>query len=192
MAVKLDTLKKLSKREKYAVLTALIFICVFIVFQFVAVPAVKKKHRLERTLVSSIKRLDEMVESKAEYDTLKKRTEMNEARFSTRDKNFTLTSFVNGLAEKAGIKNMIAYMKPSSSAVNATRNKISRVEMKLKAVPLKELISFLHMIETSENMVFLKKISISKEGRGKQQINAVLHLETIEIGNISIAAGIKR
>ncbi len=72
MAVKLDILKKLSRREKYAVLTAVVFICVFVIFQFVAVPAVKKKSRLKRTLITNMKKLDEMVELKAEYDTIKK------------------------------------------------------------------------------------------------------------------------
>jgi general secretion pathway protein M len=53
--------------------------------------------------------------------------------------------------------------------------------MKLQAITLEQLTTYLYKIETSKNNVFIKRISITKTGKQEQFINAVLHVETIEI-----------
>ena len=53
--------------------------------------------------------------------------------------------------------------------------------MKLDAITLEQLTQYLYGVETSENMVDVKKISISKKDKTQGLLTAVLQVETIEI-----------
>jgi general secretion pathway protein M len=53
--------------------------------------------------------------------------------------------------------------------------------MKLDAITLEQLTNYLYKIETSKNMVEVKKISISKKDKKQRLINAVLQVETYEL-----------
>ena len=72
-------------------------------------------------------------------------------------------------------------MKPSKKAQKNSPYKLSRVEMKLDAITLEQLTNFLYGVETSQNMVDIKKISISKKDKKQGLITAVLQVETMEI-----------
>ncbi|KKK54471.1 hypothetical protein LCGC14_3084410, partial [marine sediment metagenome] len=95
--------------------------------------------------------------------------------------DYTLFSFLDRLAGEAGIKDRIAYMKPSTSTTTNGRYKISSVEMKLESISLEELVTYLYKTETSKNLVNIKRISISKTGTEREFLNAILHVETFEI-----------
>jgi len=121
-----------------------------------------------------------MTALKSEYNTIKKRTELSKLRFEKREKGFTLFSFLDKLTGKAGIKNHVIYMKPSTSVQKNSPFKISQVEMKLQGLTLKQLTSYLHMVETSKNLANIKRLSISKTGKQEGFIDAVLQVETAE------------
>jgi general secretion pathway protein M len=72
-------------------------------------------------------------------------------------------------------------MKPSKKAQKNSPYKISRVEMKLEAISLEQLANYLYGIETSQNMVDITKISISKKDKKQGLLTAVLQVETVEI-----------
>ena len=172
--------KKLARREKYSIYALSGVICLFVVFQFIVFPFLDKKERLERTLQAKTDILEKMTALQSEYNTIKKRTELSKSRFAKRDTGFTLFSFLDKLTGKAGIKNHVTYMKPSTSVQKNSSFKISQVEMKLQGLTLQQLTSYLHMVETSKNMVNIKRLSISKTGKIENLIDAVLQVETAE------------
>jgi general secretion pathway protein M len=71
-------------------------------------------------------------------------------------------------------------MKPSKTVQKNSNYKISRVEMKLDAITLEQLATYLYGVETSKNMVMVKKVSISKKEKQQGFINVVLQVETVE------------
>lgn len=170
----------LNKREKYSIYAASGFICLFILIQFVIFPFLDKSERLKRTLQAKTKSLGEIILLKTEYETIKKNFELSKISVATREKGFSLFSFLDTLAGETGIKDQITYMKPSTSAQKNSPYKISLVEMKLQAITLEQLIAYLHRVETSENMVNVKRISITKTTSPEGFINTVLKVETIE------------
>ncbi len=85
------------------------------------------------------------------------------------------------VAGQTGVKEHITYMKPSISGQKENSYKISSVEMKLQAVSMAQLTAYLYMVETSRNMVRIKRISISKTGKHEGFIDAVLQVETLVI-----------
>lgn len=171
---------KLSRREKYSIYAVSSIICLIVLIQFIS-PFIEKRKRLIRAIPVKSGQLEEIQLLKLKYDAMNKESELAKVQFSKREKGFTLFSFLDKLSDKAGIKNNIVYMKPSTSADKNTGYKTSVVAMKLQAITLKELTSFLHMVETSKNIVYITRLSISKTGKKKPFINALLQVETSEI-----------
>ena len=172
--------KKLTKREKYTIYALSGAILLFILFQFIVFPSIDKRKRLKRTLQVKEDALLEMITLKSDYDAIEKRTNLAKIRFENREKGFTLFSFLDRLTGKARIKEYVTYMKPSTTVQKNNLSKISQVEMKFKGLTLQQLTTYLHMVETSENMVNIKRLSISKTGKQEGFLDAVLQVETVE------------
>ena len=177
----LNKLKNLNKREKYAVYAASGLIAFFLLIQVIISPIINKRERLTRALQAKTKILEEMRILQSEYGIIGERAGLSKKRFQARSNDFTLFSFLDRLADKSGIKNHITYMKPSTSAREKSGYKVSKVEMKLQSITLKQLTAYLHGVETSKNVVSIKRISIVKTGIKEGYVNAVLQIETVEI-----------
>lgn len=177
----LNKLKNLNKHQKYAVYAASGLIALFILIQVIISPIISKSERLTRTLQAKTKTLEEMRILQSEYAIIREKAVTYKKRFEARNKDFTLFSFLDRLADKSGIKNHITYMKPSTSAREKSGYKVSKVEMKLQGITLKQLTSYLHGVETSKNIVSIKRISIVKTGIKEGYVNVVLQIETVEI-----------
>jgi len=172
--------KKLTKREKYIIYALSGVILLFILIQFIVFPSIDKRKRLKRTLQAKEDALLEMIALKSEYDAIEKRANLAKVSFENREKGFTLFSFLDRLTGKARIKEYVTYMKPSTTVQKNSSLKISQVEMKLQGLTLQQLTTYLHMVETSKNMVLVKRLSISKTGKQEGFVDAVLQVETVE------------
>lgn len=170
-------LKRLNQRETYAVLAAAAFVILFVVLQFGVFPMLDWRERTERSLRLKESQLADIQLMKAEYDSLKNTGELWKEKIGKRPRGFTLFSFMDELAGKAGVD--IAYMKPSTSKSKDSPFTTSKVELKLSGITLKQLTPFLHMVETSENMVFIRRISITRTG-DDAFVDVVLQAETFE------------
>jgi len=171
----------LNRREKYAVYTAAGLIVLFLLIQFAVFPTIDKRDRLKRILQVKTEILHEMFDLKSEYDTIQNQEELSKGLFSDRKKGFRLFSFLDRLAGETGIKDHIAYMKPSNSIQKDGPFKISMVEMKLQEISLQKLTDYLYSIETSKDMVTVRRASFVKKAGGPGAIDAVLQVETVDI-----------
>ena len=106
--------------------------------------------------------------------------QLNQGRVSKRHTGFTLNSFLVQVAGQVGIKDRISSLKPSKTVQKNSNYKISRVEMKLDAITLEQLTAYLHGVETSTNMVLVKKLSVSKKDKKQGLINVIMQVETVE------------
>ncbi len=173
--------KQLTRREKHSLYAASGIICLFIIMQFIVLPVFDKQDRLKRSLEVKTKILQDMINLKSEHDAIIQTTALSKVHFENREKGFTLFSFLDKLSGKAGLKDHITYMKPSTTVQKNSPYKTSQVEMKLRGLTLQQLTVYLHMVETSKNMVNVKRLSISKTGKQEGFIDAVLQVETSEI-----------
>ena len=173
-------IKKLAKRERYAVYALSGAILLFLLIRLIVFPSIDKRKRLKRILQVKENEILEMITLKSEYNALEKRTNLAKVHFENREQGFTLFSFLDSLTGKARIKEYVTYMKPSSTVQKDNSYKISQVEMQLKGLTLKQLTNYLHMVETSKNMVHIKRLSISKTGKQEGFVDAVLQVETVE------------
>ncbi len=172
---------KLNKRERYAIMMGVGVVGIFLIVQFIIEPIFSKTEQKKKTLQTKSVMLEQMRQWQAQYDGLTQKANVSKSRFRNRQKGFTLYSFLNRLTGEAGIKDRLSYMKPSKKVLKNSPYKLSRVEMKLDAVTLEQLTNYLYKVETSKNMVDIKKISISKKDKKQGLITAVLQVETVEI-----------
>ncbi len=172
-------LNRLNKRERYAIFAAAAFVLLFVVVEFIVAPIMDRQQRLETAIRQKQATLTDMQRMKLEYEALKNENERFKRNFSDRPEGFTLFSFLDALAGEAGVKDNIAYMKPSKSRPKNSPYNLSMVELKLQEINIKQLTPYLHMIETSKNMVFIRRISITKTGK-EGMIDAILQVETFE------------
>ena len=171
----------MNKRERLAIMLAAGVIGIFLVVTFIVEPFISKTDQLKKSLHDKAVMLEQMRQLQSEYGKLTQKAEVSKALFSRRQKGFKLFSFLDQLAGEAGIKDRISYMKPSTKVQKNSPYKISRVEMKLDAITLKQLTTYLYGVETSKNMVDIKRISISKKDKKQGLLTAVLQVETVEI-----------
>lgn len=172
---------KLNKREKISVAAAGAAIVIFLMLQLLVFPLMDKNERLTRNIAT---RQQELVQIKALQDQYRQSAEKAEAmqrRLKARRRGFTLFSFLEALAGQTGVKARIAYMKPSSTTLKDSGYRVSLVEMKLQDVTMSQLLAYLHGIETSRDMISIKRLSISKGEKNKDLLNTVFQVETVEM-----------
>jgi general secretion pathway protein M len=170
---------KLARREKYFVLVALFSIGTFLLFQFLIFPFFEARERIKRGVGTKESALKEMIRLSSEYQRYRRGSRSIGQLIVSRKKGFTLFSFLEMAAGEAGVKTYIKYMKPSTSPGTGPY-KESLVEMKLEAITLPQLISYLYRIESPNSLVSIKRISIKENKKGSGYLDTILQVMTLE------------
>lgn len=170
---------KLARREKYFVLFALCFISVFLLFTLVIGPFFENRDRMQMEVEKKEKQLEEMALLSAEYASLRDDTQRIERVLAKRKTGFTLFSYLENAAGKAQIKDHIEYMKPSTSKGNESY-KESLIELRLETLNLKDLISYLYLIEDPENLIMVKRLSVKGNTKEPGYLDAVMQVMTYQ------------
>ncbi|MBC2713497.1 MAG: type II secretion system protein M [Desulfosarcina sp.] len=172
---------KLNKREKIGVAAAAVAIVIFLVMQVLVFPLFDKNAQLSRTLATRQQELEQIRLLQAEYRKTAQKAEQAQRHLKTRKRGFTLFSFLDTLAGQTGVKSHIAYMKPTTTTQKDSPYRLSMVEMKLQEITMSQLLAYLHGIETSRDMIAIKRLSISKGEQKADLINTVFQVETLEM-----------
>ena len=169
---------KLAKREKYFISIGVGGLAIFFFFQLLIFPFFDKRERLRRGVEAKEEGLRDILRMRAEYQALQKDSQGVEQYLARRKKGFTLFSFLETAAGAAEVKEHINYMKPSNSK-GVGPYKESIVEMKLETVTMKQLVGYLDRIESTENVVSIKRISIKGDKKEEGYLDVVLQVLTL-------------
>ena len=71
-------------------------------------------------------------------------------------------------------------MKPSTSEVDDILDE-TMVEMKLQQVTLEALVNFLRLVESEENVVFIRRLSIQESGDKQGYLDSIMQIVTFEV-----------
>lgn len=168
---------KLAQREKRLVVAALICVGSFLTYVFMVEPFFESRSKLQRGFVSRQATLKEMLALKNQYEELESHAQRMNKTLASRNKNFSLFSYLDKAAGKAKIKTQIKYMRPSIQKGEGTRNE-SMVEMKLERITLNQLIDYLYLIESPDQVVAVKRIAVSKDEDESGLLEATLQVLT--------------
>jgi general secretion pathway protein M len=172
---------KLNQREKIGVTAATAAVIVFLAVQFLIVPLFDKNAQLTRTLATRQQELEQILLLQAEYRQTVQTAEQAQRYLKTRKRGFTLFSFLDTLAGQTGVKSHIAYMKPTTTTQKESPYRLSMVEIKLQDITMAQLLAYLHGIETSRDMISIKRLSIARGEQNATLINTVFQVETLEM-----------
>ena len=168
---------QINERDRKFLIGGGIFVALFILLQFAIFPVINSKKEQKRILAVKKSQYEVMLALKTKYDQLRGVENRSGNTGSNREKGFSLYAFMDRLAGTIAIKKDISYIKPSVVNSKAGGVKLDQVELKLLSIPMNKLVSYLYRIETSENGVFVKKLSITKAGKDKKQIDAVIMVQ---------------
>jgi len=171
---------KLTKRDKYLVALAACSLLAFLLMQFLVLPFFDSRARLQRGLKAKEAGLKEIVMLREEYRAVRQDSHGIEQRLAGRQKDFTLFSFLEKAAGKTEIKKHIKYMKPSVTKETGPF-KSSQVEMKLENITLAQLVSYLGQIESPDEVVTIKRLSIQENKRAPGYLDAILQVLTFQL-----------
>jgi general secretion pathway protein M len=170
---------KLGKREKYLVWLGTGSVAVFLLFQFLIFPFFEDRDRTRKGVRAREAGLKEIIMLSAEYDALKRSTQGIGKILAGRKNTFTLFSFLDSAAGDAEVKQYIKYMKPSVSQ-DTGPYKESMVEMKLDGITLKQLVGYLYRIESPENAISVKRVSIKESKGAAGYMDVILQVVTFQ------------
>lgn len=168
---------KLEKREKLIILVGVCFLCCFIILQFGITPYLDARSRLDSAITKKKADLVELQLLQQEYRALQAEAGGIKEQLKKRSPNFSLFSFLDNQASESEIKDFISYMKPSTSEGEGDLQE-SLVEMKLQKIALEQLVAYLQRIESPENVVSIKRISIQESGSDKGALEVILQIVT--------------
>ena len=171
----------LQRREKMAVTAAAVALAVLLLLQIIVFPVIDRGDELRQEIKTKTQDLREMQSLQEEYASLSRYSNDMESGIKKQPRTFTLFSLIDKLAGTSGIKGNIVYMKPSTSNLKNSSYTLSTVEIKLNALTMEQLTAFLYGIEDSANMVWIRRLSISKSDNNQNLLNSVLQVETFAL-----------
>ena len=170
----------LDKRELRVLSGGVLFVVCFFAFQFVFLPFLSSRANIEKAITRKRNELVQITALQKEYQLLKTEAGGVRTQLSQRPSGFTLFTFLDKQATASQVKKQIKYMKPSTFEGNDNLNQ-SLVEMKLQRVTLKSLVEFIRLIESIENVVSIRRISIQKNGKEQGYLDVILQIVTFEL-----------
>ena len=173
---------KITPRDRKVLIVGSVLVLLFLVLQFGIFPLLENRDRLQRGIVSREKALVEMNELQAQYRQLHGKANTLLEQLVGRQNDFSLFSFLEQMAAKSAVKKNITYMMPSETADEGQFKEIL-VEMKLQAISLKQLVDFLNLVESPENVVALKRISIQENKKEEATLDVILQVVSLDRSN---------
>ena len=170
----------LDGREKRVLLGGVAFILCFAVLQLMIMPFWDSRTNIEASIERKSGELVKIKELQKEYQLLKEQEGGIQARIEQRQSGFTLFTFLDKQAAKAQVKKQIKYMKPSVQEGDDNLNE-SMVEIKLQRTTLKDIVAFILLVESEENVVSIRRMSIQESGNEQGYLDVILQIITFEL-----------
>ncbi len=171
---------QINQREKIGLITAGVVLALFVLWQWGFSPYLARIDQRAKQVIGKEKTLTEMAVLKEEYQQLKRQTDQLRNEVSNRDPNFSLYAFLDRLSGRAGLKNHIDYMKPSSRVESENGLTVSAVELKFLAITLEQLTEYLQLVEHNDLMVSVQRAAVVQSGKTAGLLDATLMVETYE------------
>ncbi len=170
----------LDSREKRVLAGGTLFVLCFFVVQLMVIPFWNSRAKLEISIERKNTELVKIKQLQEEYQRLKVQEGGIREKIMERSPGFTLFTFLDKQVTKAQVKKQIKYMKPSTLEGDDDLNE-SVVEMKLLRTTLKDLVSFILLVESEENVVSIRRISIQESGGGQGYLDVIMQIRTFEL-----------
>lgn len=168
-------MNRLNKRERIIVAVGVTFVTFFLVYQFVVSPSRDRLGLLERVMPRKEKELSEIIRLKNEYDVLKR----SGSQKANRGKGPVTLSYLEDLAEKAGLKKNIRHMKPLGKFEGEGYVEHT-MEIRLSKIRMEQLVGFVYDIENTKRSVKIRELSIVTNKKDLSTLDVKIEIASFE------------
>ena len=151
-------------------------------------PLLGARHRLDLSIATNERRLQELLELEQAYRGLSAENASLKDVLAKRQHDFTLFGFLEALANRDGLRGQIEFMRPSVKALNETFQE-EQVEMRLNGVSMRSLIPYLYHVESAPERVRVKRLTMRPQQRNPSLLEVNLVMVTRGLREKPRAAG---
>jgi general secretion pathway protein M len=169
----------LTKRQKYTVVAGIVIVGATLFHQFALAPYLEDRQKVRSAIIASEKALRELSVLGAEYGVLRARSEKIKRLIERRPPGFSLFSYLEKQADQAAVKTNIRSINPFKSSSTGMYEETA-VEMKLDKMTMKQLVDFLYLVESPEEMVRIRKASIYKMKESPEYLSVLIQVFTYQ------------
>jgi general secretion pathway protein M len=170
---------QLTKSQKRTMTAGLVLAGAVLLVQLIVVPYFEARQKVRGAIAASEKALRELTSLGAEYSVLRKRSEEIRRIGGRRPPGFTLLSYLEKQAGDTAVKTNIRSLAPLTVTPTGAYEETA-VEMKLDKLTMKQLTDFLYRVESPEEMVRIKRISIVKMKESPEYLSALIQIFTYQ------------
>lgn len=170
---------RLTKSQKYTVIAGVVLVGAALFSQFALTPYIEARQKVRSAIVASEKALRELSVLGAEYEVTRARSEKIKRLIEGRPPGFSLFSYLEKQANQAAVKTNLRSINPIKSTSAAAQEE-SAVEMKLDKVTMKQLVDFLYLVESPEEMIRIRKASIYKMKESPEYLVVLIQVSTYQ------------
>jgi general secretion pathway protein M len=170
---------QLTTSQKRMVTAGLIFAAAVLLAQLIIVPYFEARQKVSGAIAASEKALRELTTLGIEYGVLRQRSEEIRRASERRPPGFTLFSYLEKRAGDAAVKTNIRSLTPLTSAPTGAYEETA-VEMKLDKLTMKQLTDFLYLVESPEEMIRVRRISVTKMKESPEYLSALIQVFTYQ------------
>jgi hypothetical protein len=147
---------------------------------FLVIPFFKEKERLRKGIKKAEDDLKEIAALNVVYQGYQKGSMDVKRIIEARDRMFTLASYLEEAARNTEVKDYIAGMTSSPSSSKGGSYEESTVELKLNGINTEQLVRYLYAIEKPEDLIFIKRITISDNKKQEGYLDSVIQVLTYQ------------
>jgi general secretion pathway protein M len=170
---------QLTKSQKYTLTVGLAFAGAVLLVQFAVLPYLEARQNVRSAIAANEKALREIATLGAEYGVLRQRSEEIRRVIERRPPGFALISHLEKRAGDAGVKSNIRSMNPLKSAPTGDYEETA-VEMKLDKLTMKQLTDFFYLVESPEEMIRIRRVSLVKMKESPEYLSALIQVFTYQ------------
>ena len=172
--------EQLTGSQRRTLVAGCIFVAAALFVQFAAFPYYDSRKKTAGAIAGAQKTLREMATLSAEYGVLRQRSEEIRRVIERRPPGFALFSYLEKKAGDSGVKSNIKSINPLKSATEAGPYEESAVEMRLDKLTMKQLTDFLYQVESREELVRIRKMSVGKMKESPEYLSVSIQVYTYQ------------
>jgi hypothetical protein len=169
---------RLNRRERRFIAIGAAGLLLFAFLQLIVFPLYDQHDRLERQRSASRRVIEEMTVLEKRYAVHKQAALAWDGILKKRPRDFSLFSHVEKLAGRSKIMGLIAFIKPSLTDLPDSDYRLSRVEIKFVGLSIKQLVDYLHVLESDASAVQVSRLSIDRKDDQAGRLDVVMLVET--------------
>ncbi len=171
--------RTMQLRERILVIGGGVAVVLFLLFTLALDPLLKHSADLDRQIVATRRQLTEFRTIQQDYLRQKGVVDSINAQLK-KQQNFAIFSRLEELAGQTGIRSKILHMKPTVSTPSEVYNEES-VEVKMEGVTLEQLVSYLHQVESSPQLLKIKRLEIRPRFDNRQILAATFRVSSFTL-----------